>query len=119
MGLARLRLIGVERQWLPYFGAARILKSGGHDPNDGVLRTVEIYPLANHVRVAAETPLPQPVTEQRDRIEIRFVFLGGEDPPTQWVDAEDGEEIVGNESGDYRIGLILARQRLLLLPPGS
>src|SRR5215510_10749650 len=104
MGLAHLRLIGVERQRRPDFGAARILKPGWHDPNDGVLRAVEIYPLPHYVRVAAETPLPQPVAEQSDLIMIRVVFLGCEDSPIRRIHAEDGEEIVGNESGDNRIG---------------
>src|SRR5262245_16101239 len=117
MGLAHLRLIDVERQRRPGFGAARILKPGWHDPNDGVLRAVEIYPLPHYVWVAAETPLPQPVAEQSDFIMIRSVLLGGEDPPPQRSHAEDGEEIVGNESSYNCIGQILARQRLLPLSP--
>src|SRR5262245_15113817 len=119
MGLAHLRLIGVERQGSPDFGAARILESGRHDSDDHISRAVEIHRLPDYVRVGAETVAPQTVTEHRHRIVIRLVLFGAEHSPMQRAYAEDREEIGGDEGGDYWFGLIPARQRLLLLPPGG
>ena len=68
-------------------------KLGRHDADDGrrIARDLDLF--ADDGRIAAESPLPELVTDQRDSRTADAVFVRGEVAALRWADAEDREDV--------------------------
>jgi len=89
----------------------RELKRGRHDTDDHVLLPVQRYRAADDGAVAAETPLPQAVTEHHDLVISGFVLASSKRPTHDRGHAEEIEQIGRHLETRYPLGPLSARQR--------
>ena len=101
-----------EIERLPDRGAPlRIGEPGGHDADDGVLHAVDPYGAADHLRRAAQVPLPEVVTDQHDAV-IARPLLGLRDVTAERrLHAEERQQVRRRPDHLHALGAVLEAQR--------
>ena len=97
--------------WSPQLGGAEWKpKIGWHDPDHREATAIKGQRLIEYVRVAAESALPQPVTQDHNRICAWFVFVVGEDAASRSVHSHARKHISRDLRTDEALGLAISSQ---------
>jgi hypothetical protein len=109
--VVRVRRVELEREPEVHRLAAQIereLEPLGHHPEHGHAAVVELDGSADHPRVAAEPPPPEPVAEHCHARPAGAVLFGPEDAPACRADAENGKDVGGHEARPDALGCVAA-----------
>src|SRR5258705_790896 len=80
-----------------------IFEARRHHADDGCCSRSHLEQLANYIRVASETPLPQPMTDQNDA-NVWPIFIAGKDASQFRLHVQHREELRRDVRTKYPLG---------------
>src|SRR5882672_7450708 len=84
------------------------MEVGAHDSDYAVRTTAELDCLANNIRVATETALPQAIAQDNHEVFAVHLFFGSEDPAEQGLAFHDFEEAIADLNRGDSFGFAIA-----------
>src|SRR5882672_4707183 len=85
------------------------MEVGAHDSDYVVRPTAELDCLADNIRVATETALPQAIAQDNHEVLAVHLFFGSEDPAKQGLAFHNFEEAIADLNSGDSFGFPIAR----------
>src|ERR1700730_11445429 len=99
MSAPQLAHVVRQRQWSPQFQSFRLdrkFKLPRHYTNHRIAPVVQCDLASNQAPIAAEAPLPKPVTDYSHLVLSLSLVVRGKTPSQEWPDSQNRKQIVRN-----------------------